>query len=200
MLTPQKLLILFLKYCHSSSQSPETSSIVTLNTRRRGDLGYLVICWFSSFHSKDAVFIQIFYLKYHPDKNKDKNAQEEFVKIAEAYDVLSDEEKRKQYDSVGHGFYTQQSGGGGAPDFDFNSFFHNFDMFRQHRRTDGFGGGSFFNFHDLFEDDDDNIFSSFGSMFQASDDSGGHKRRGQQTCHTETIRRGNTVITRTHCS
>ncbi|VDQ04237.1 unnamed protein product [Trichobilharzia regenti] len=118
-------------------------------------------------------------VKYHPDKNKDKNAQEEFVKIAEAYDVLSDEEKRKQYDSVGHGFYTQQSGGGGAPDFDFNSFFHNFDMFRQHRRTDGFGGGSFFNFHDLFEDDDDNIFSSFGSMFQASDDSGGHKRRGR---------------------
>ncbi|CAH8848010.1 unnamed protein product [Trichobilharzia szidati] len=139
-------------------------------------------------------------VKYHPDKNKDKGAQEEFVKIAEAYDVLSDEEKRRQYDNVGHGFYTQQSRGGGSPDFDFNSFFHNFDMFRQHRRTDNFGGGSFFNFHDLFEDDDDNIFSSFGSMFQGSDDSGVHKRRGQQTCHTETIRRGNTVITRTHCS
>ncbi|KAH8877490.1 DnaJ likeubfamily B member 9 [Schistosoma japonicum] len=139
-------------------------------------------------------------LKYHPDKNKDEDAQKKFLKIAEAYDVLSDDEKRKQYDTVGHGYYTQQPGGGGAPDFDFNSFFRNFDMFRQNKHTDGHD--SFFNFHGLFDDDDgdDNgFFSPFGGMFHSSHESS-KSRHSQQTCHTQTIRRGNTIITQTHCS
>ncbi|CAH8540768.1 unnamed protein product [Schistosoma margrebowiei] len=141
-------------------------------------------------------------LKYHPDKNKDEDAQKKFLKIAEAYDVLSDDEKRKQYDSVGHSYYTQQPGGSGAPDFDFNSFFRNFDMFRQHRHTDDHG--SFFNFRGLFDDDDgddDGFFSPFGSMFHSSDESHGFVRhQGQQNCQTQTIRRGNTIITQTRCS
>ena len=40
-------------------------------------------------------------LKYHPDKNKDKNAEEMFKDIAEAYEVLSDKEKREIYDRYG---------------------------------------------------------------------------------------------------
>lgn len=40
-------------------------------------------------------------LKYHPDKNKDKGAQEKFAEINNAYDILSDEEKRKNYDMYG---------------------------------------------------------------------------------------------------
>ncbi|PIA32373.1 hypothetical protein AQUCO_04500166v1 [Aquilegia coerulea] len=40
-------------------------------------------------------------LKYHPDKNKSKGAQEKFAEINNAYDVLSDEEKRKNYDLYG---------------------------------------------------------------------------------------------------
>ncbi|KAF6170391.1 hypothetical protein GIB67_014321 [Kingdonia uniflora] len=40
-------------------------------------------------------------LKYHPDKNKNKGAQEKFSEINNAYDVLSDEEKRKNYDLYG---------------------------------------------------------------------------------------------------
>ncbi|XP_031128517.1 dnaJ protein ERDJ3A isoform X1 [Ipomoea triloba] len=40
-------------------------------------------------------------LKYHPDKNKEKGAQEKFSEINNAYDILSDEEKRKNYDLYG---------------------------------------------------------------------------------------------------
>ncbi|PSS34699.1 DnaJ protein like [Actinidia chinensis var. chinensis] len=40
-------------------------------------------------------------LQYHPDKNKNKGAQEKFAEINNAYDILSDEEKRKNYDLYG---------------------------------------------------------------------------------------------------
>ncbi|OMO84990.1 hypothetical protein CCACVL1_10481 [Corchorus capsularis] len=40
-------------------------------------------------------------LKYHPDKNKNKGAQEKFAEINNAYDILSDEQKRKNYDMYG---------------------------------------------------------------------------------------------------
>ena len=51
--------------------------------------------------------------KYHPDLNQDDpKAKEKFQKLQEAYDVLSDPEKRKQYDQFGPGF--EQMGGGGG--------------------------------------------------------------------------------------
>ncbi len=40
-------------------------------------------------------------LQYHPDRNKETGAEERFAKIAEAYDVLSNDEKRRQYDQFG---------------------------------------------------------------------------------------------------
>ena len=40
-------------------------------------------------------------LKYHPDKNKEKGAEEEFMKLSEAYNILSDPKKRKDYDMNG---------------------------------------------------------------------------------------------------
>lgn len=46
--------------------------------------------------------------KYHPDVNKDPGAEEQFKKIAEAYDVLGDPEKRKKYDSLGSNWRTGQ--------------------------------------------------------------------------------------------
>jgi molecular chaperone DnaJ len=47
-------------------------------------------------------------LKYHPDKNKEKGAEEKFKEISEAYAVLYDEEKRKMYDQYGHAGIDQQ--------------------------------------------------------------------------------------------
>lgn len=40
-------------------------------------------------------------LRFHPDKNKDANAEEKFKEIAEAYEVLSDPKKRVVYDQLG---------------------------------------------------------------------------------------------------
>uniref|UniRef100_A0AAV2KFF0 DnaJ homolog subfamily A member 3, mitochondrial n=1 Tax=Knipowitschia caucasica TaxID=637954 RepID=A0AAV2KFF0_KNICA len=52
--------------------------------------------------------------KYHPDTNKDDpQAKEKFAQLAEAYEVLSDEAKRKQYDTYGSAGFDPNQGGGG---------------------------------------------------------------------------------------
>ncbi len=77
-------------------------------------------------------------LKYHPDRNPgDKQAEEEFKKVAQAYEVLSDQTKRKQYDQFGHAGADMGNGQG------FGGF--------------GFGQGSDINM--------DNIFDMFGDIF-----------------------------------
>ncbi|KXK08638.1 MAG: Curved DNA-binding protein [Microgenomates bacterium OLB22] len=52
-------------------------------------------------------------LQWHPDRNKDKDAEAMFKKVTQAYEVLSDSQKRHQYDQLGHAAYT--SSGGGRP-------------------------------------------------------------------------------------
>ncbi len=49
--------------------------------------------------------------KYHPDVCKDEGAEERFKKINEAYSILSDADKRRQYDQLGHEAYTNASKG-----------------------------------------------------------------------------------------
>ena len=100
-------------------------------------------------------------LKFHPDRNKATDAEEKFKEINEAYEVLSNDQKKTAYDQFGHAAfdpnsgpasgrtYTQQNGpfnftytqGGGNPsggaDFDFGGFSNPFDIFEQ------FFGGAF---------------------------------------------------------
>jgi len=71
-------------------------------------------------------------IKYHPDKNPDDpSAEDKFKEAAEAYEVLSNPDKRARYDRFGH----QQGGGGGAPNMD--------DIFSQFGDIFGGGGGGF---------------------------------------------------------
>jgi len=73
-------------------------------------------------------------MKYHPDHTKgDKNAEEKFKQISEAYAVLSDKEKRKQYDTFGsNGFQQRFSQEDIFRSFDFGDIFKEF----------GFGGAN----------------------------------------------------------
>ena len=91
--------------------------------------------------SADATAIKKAYrklaMKYHPDKNPgDKEAEEKFKEINEAYEVLSDETKRRNYDQFGHEGVNGQGFGGAG----------------------GFGGQGFVGFDDIFGD-------IFGDMF-----------------------------------
>lgn len=61
-------------------------------------------------------------LKYHPDKNKEESAQEKFKEVGVAYEVLSDPEKRKNYDQFGEKGVDQESSGIDPSDL-FASFF-----------------------------------------------------------------------------
>lgn len=88
--------------------------------------------------------------KYHPDINKEAGAEEKFKEINEAYEVLSDDQKRARYDQFGHEDPTQGFGGGGAG-------------------FGGFGGEGFGGFEDI-------INSFFGGGARRSSNSNGPRQ------------------------
>ena len=78
-------------------------------------------------------------VKYHPDKNKgDKGAEEKFKEASEAYHVLSNSERKQNYDNFGHAAFENGGGGrGGFGNFDFSNHFS--DIFEDFF-GEGFGG------------------------------------------------------------
>lgn len=94
-------------------------------------------------------------IKYHPDKNPgDKDAEEKFKEAAEAYDVLSNEDKRARYDRFGHAGMNGPGGGAGG--------------------FGGFGGAGGFSMDDIFEQFGDIFGGTFGGF------GGGRSRGGRQ--------------------
>src|SRR5438445_9625266 len=88
-------------------------------------------------------------VKYHPDKNPgDHTAEDKFKELGEAYDVLSDENKRAAYDRFGHQAFAQGGGparGGGA-----GGFHDPFDIFREVFGASGGAGGGTSNIFEQF--------------------------------------------------
>ncbi|XP_062856114.1 dnaJ homolog subfamily B member 9a [Trichomycterus rosablanca] len=163
-------------------------------------------------------------VKYHPDKNKSPDAEARFREAAEAYETLSDEKRRRDYDQSGHTAFSKEGTRRGSQhfhqsfDFNFDEMFKDFDIyshnrharpkrnfeehFRAHqqghnrhkRHFQGAFGAG------LFEDLSDDMERMFTFDRHAKRTDGGFQSVTKQHCRTVTQRRGNMVTTYTDCT
>src|SRR5690348_14074308 len=81
-------------------------------------------------------------MQYHPDRNPgDKSAEERFKEAAEAYEILSDQDRRAQYDRYGHAGVSNGRGGGHPGGMNMDDIFSQFgDIFGEDIFGSFFGG------------------------------------------------------------
>ncbi|CAM4565610.1 unnamed protein product [Leuciscus chuanchicus] len=163
-------------------------------------------------------------MRYHPDKNKSPDAEAKFREIAEAYETLSDDNRRKGYDQTRSSPFSREGPRGGGDhfrqhfSFNFDDIFRDSDMhghnphmhnkrhfeshFQAHEEAHSRHRRHFQNSFgsDMFDD----MFENMERMFSFN----GHQTRtenrfqssSRQHCRTVTQRKGNMVTTYTDCS